>query len=314
MPRRSRWRSGPIQTIPRLQLLPLYYHLCPLYSLIRAPQITNRTTRLGLMTISPNFVSTPAPVPETTGSTSNGPMGEVFSEAERNQEANDPEDELFSNDFFPTDQEVLIASHRMFGPLLPSQRENSSKSGWADGEGGDKGEDEDEGNTLGDVDFDLFRIMGVLQGLKGEISGIENEEAKPRMTARIAMGLLSGLECQSDVYQNYPIPCVYKRYSDMRRRCITWLLRYILASRPDRRPVAASMNPCVTSMGSCTCPRLQEVSNHKMCKQSDLHGGGDISNIVGYTYTIYSRLREPSTRTRSHRPFKSLPDASVHWV
>ena len=47
---------------------------------------------------------------------------------------------------------------------------------------------------MGDVNTYLSRIMGVLQGLKEEISGIEYKEAKRRMTARVAMGLLYGLE------------------------------------------------------------------------------------------------------------------------
>ena len=142
-----------------------------------------------------DFVSAPSPAPETTGTTSKGPIDEVVSETERKQDPNDPEDDLFSDDFFPTDQEILVTSHRIFGPLLPSQRASSSKSGWMDGDGGDgEGEDEDEKNPLGDVEFDLSRIMGSLQGLKEEISGIENEEAKRKMAARVAMGLLYGLE------------------------------------------------------------------------------------------------------------------------
>jgi len=76
-----------------------------------------------------DFVLAPAPAPETTYTTSKGLIGEVDSETSRDQDPNDPEDELLSDDFLPTDQEILITSHRIFGPRLPSQRASSSKSG-----------------------------------------------------------------------------------------------------------------------------------------------------------------------------------------
>jgi hypothetical protein len=142
-----------------------------------------------------DFVSAPASAPATTGTTSESPSSEVGSETGWNQVGDDPEDDLFSDDFFPTDQEIFMTSHRIFGPHLPSQRASSSRSARADGEGrSHEDEDEGEGNTLGDGDFDFSRIMGALQGLKEEISGIENEEVKRKMAARVAMGLVYGLE------------------------------------------------------------------------------------------------------------------------
>ena len=141
-----------------------------------------------------DFVSAPTPAPATTDTTSKIPTSEVVSETGWNQVCGDPEDDFFGDDFFPTDQEILMTSRRIFGPNLPSQRA-SSRSARADDEGkSHEDEDEDEGNTLGDGDIDLSRIMGALQGLKEEISGIENEEVKRRMAARVAMGLLYGLE------------------------------------------------------------------------------------------------------------------------
>jgi hypothetical protein len=142
-----------------------------------------------------DFVSAPAPAPATTGITPKGLASDVVHEKASGQARNDPEDDLFSDDFLPTDQEILMTSHRIFGPVLPSQRGSSSAStraAQADSDHEEKGEDED--HTARNVDFDLSRIMGVLQGLKEEISGIEEEEAKRRMAARVAMGLLYGLE------------------------------------------------------------------------------------------------------------------------
>ena len=144
-----------------------------------------------------DFVSAPASVSETTNTASKKPTSEVISETGSNQDRDDPEDDLFSDDFFPTDREILMTSHRIFGPHLPSQRAGSSRPSQADDEGRsreDEDEDEDEGNASGDGEFDLSRITGALQGLKEEISGIENEEVRRRMAARVAMGLLYGLE------------------------------------------------------------------------------------------------------------------------
>lgn len=146
-----------------------------------------------------DFVS--APAPPSTDSVSKSLVGEVPPEATYDQDHNDPEDDLFSRDFFPTDQEILMTSHRIFGPLLPSQRASSSRAARVEDEGKhDEGEDEDEdgdedeSDALPDVEFDLSKIMGALQGLKEEISGIEDEEAKRKMAAKVAMGLLYGLE------------------------------------------------------------------------------------------------------------------------
>ena len=152
-----------------------------------------------------DFVSAPAPAPAspTTESVSKSRVGEAPPEATYDQDHNDPEDDLFSGDFFPTDQEILMTSHRIFGPLLPSQRASSSRAARVNDEGKhdegededeDGDEDEDESDALPDVEFDLSKIMGALQGLKEEISGIEDEEAKRKMAAKVAMGLLYGLE------------------------------------------------------------------------------------------------------------------------
>ena len=136
-----------------------------------------------------DFVSAPTSAFATTDTTSESLADEAISETEDDQYPNDPEDDLFGDDFFPTDQEILMTSHRIFDPHLPSQRANSSRSALADGQDGD--------NSSGDVYFDLSGIMGALQGLKEEISGIEDEDTKRRMAARVAMGLLYGLEGRS---------------------------------------------------------------------------------------------------------------------
>jgi hypothetical protein len=69
-----------------------------------------------------DFISAPALAPETTDTTSEIPASGVVSETERNQGHDDLEDDLFNDDLFPTDQEILMTSHQIFGHHLPSQR------------------------------------------------------------------------------------------------------------------------------------------------------------------------------------------------
>ncbi|KAG8799487.1 hypothetical protein FRC17_007129, partial [Serendipita sp. 399] len=83
----------------------------------------------------------------------------------------------------PSTEEILQTSQRIFGRSFAS-REDPAAGG--EGEEGDK--DEDPG------DFDLGSIMGALQNMKEEIAGISNEEEKRKAAARVALGLVWGLE------------------------------------------------------------------------------------------------------------------------
>ena len=42
--------------------------------------------------------------------------------------------------------------------------------------------------------FDLSQVMNVLQEMKSEISGMDSEEERRKAAARVALGLVYGLE------------------------------------------------------------------------------------------------------------------------
>ncbi|KAI0662215.1 hypothetical protein C8Q70DRAFT_875036, partial [Cubamyces menziesii] len=57
-------------------------------------------------------------------------------------------------------------------------------------------EEGDEDHSF--ASFDLSRVFSALQGMKAEIAGMENEEERRRAAARVALGLVYGLNAQSD--------------------------------------------------------------------------------------------------------------------
>jgi Alpha and gamma adaptin binding protein p34 len=81
--------------------------------------------------------------------------------------------ELLDDDM-PSTNEILLTSQRIFGQSLAAPEE---------------GEDDGE---MGE--FDLGSIMGALQSMKEEIAGMTNEEEKRKAAARVALGLVWGLE------------------------------------------------------------------------------------------------------------------------
>jgi len=81
--------------------------------------------------------------------------------------------ELLDEDM-PSTNEILLTSQRIFGQSLAAPEE---------------GEDDGE---MGE--FDLGSIMGALQSMKEEIAGMTNEEEKRKAAARVALGLVWGLE------------------------------------------------------------------------------------------------------------------------
>ncbi|KAG9052153.1 hypothetical protein FS842_010408 [Serendipita sp. 407] len=92
---------------------------------------------------------------------------------------NDDDYKELLDDEMPSSEEILKTSQRIFGRSFASRES-------PDGEGEDN--DDDPG------DFDLGSIMGALQNMKEEIAGISNEEEKRKAAARVALGLVWGLE------------------------------------------------------------------------------------------------------------------------
>ncbi|KAG8847408.1 hypothetical protein FRB91_011809 [Serendipita sp. 411] len=92
---------------------------------------------------------------------------------------NDDDYKELLDEEMPSSEEILKTSQRIFGRSFASRES-------PDGEGEDN--DDDPG------DFDLGSIMGALQNMKEEIAGISNEEEKRKAAARVALGLVWGLE------------------------------------------------------------------------------------------------------------------------
>ncbi len=100
----------------------------------------------------------------------------------------------------PTQKEIMETSSRIFGDKIGSRapgdpqriqdREVDSRSSDA----------ESEPDDMYDMSpFDLSRVLGTLQQMKEEISEIENEDERRRAAARVALGLVYGLETEGDL-------------------------------------------------------------------------------------------------------------------
>ncbi|KAL1950714.1 hypothetical protein VTO73DRAFT_5838 [Trametes versicolor] len=58
--------------------------------------------------------------------------------------------------------------------------------------------DSEDGDESSFAPFDLSRVFSALQGMKAEIAGMEDEDERRRAAARVALGLVYGLEAQRD--------------------------------------------------------------------------------------------------------------------
>ena len=56
--------------------------------------------------------------------------------------------------------------------------------------------DEDDPDDYEMAPFDLSRVMSALQGMKEEIAGMENEDERRKAAAKVALGLVYGLEAE----------------------------------------------------------------------------------------------------------------------
>jgi len=151
------------------------------------PQATLATTATnGFDDDFADFVSAPAPATETSKQFSTEPAPaaskSLDSEAEEPQEevefhtAEDEDYKELLDEDMPSKEEILLASQRIFGQSMAPR------------DGDDDEEEEDRG------EFDLGSIMGALASMKEEIAGISNEEEKRKAAARVALGLVWGLE------------------------------------------------------------------------------------------------------------------------
>jgi hypothetical protein len=98
----------------------------------------------------------------------------------------------------PTRDEILETSSRIFG-------QRGQPSSTTDSQGfellGKTGEDEAQLDGDDEYDmpqFDLSKVLGTLQQMKEEISEMENEDERRKAAARVALGLVYGLEAKDD--------------------------------------------------------------------------------------------------------------------
>ncbi|KAJ7761582.1 hypothetical protein DFH07DRAFT_815481 [Mycena maculata] len=114
------------------------------------------------------------------------------------------EEEEGSDDDLPTDAEIEAMSARIFGhpmgtlgavaanplgvdPPLPAHgADGISFPGNADA-----------GGEFDLAPFDLSRVMSALEGMKAEIAGMPDEDARRRAAAKVALGLVYGLEADA---------------------------------------------------------------------------------------------------------------------
>ena len=139
------------------------------------------------------FVSAPSDDPTNGSSTPNdlAPMrtggsyvslGSVSNLGESERTAVDGEYCIEENEGIPSQDEIRATSDRIFG-IVRGEHPTSALVA-------DEISPADEDLTA----FDLTRILSVLDGMKEEINGIESDAERREAAARVALGLVHGLE------------------------------------------------------------------------------------------------------------------------
>ena len=111
--------------------------------------------------------------------------GSDFGDEEPPYESLDDEDGDSEDDDLPTKEEIRETSGQIFGKVVagtPFADEDSSSM--ADNSDGDERV----------VPFDLSQVMNALQQFKTEISGMDDEDERRKAAAKVALGLVYGLE------------------------------------------------------------------------------------------------------------------------
>jgi len=102
--------------------------------------------------------------------------------------------ELDSDDDLPTESEVRASAQKIFGRLPPPS--TSSSNAKIQGEKPNRnvlrGLSDDDMNY--DMNFDLTHMVSAIQGMKAEITGMDNEDERRKAAARVALGLVYGLD------------------------------------------------------------------------------------------------------------------------
>ncbi|EKM79269.1 hypothetical protein AGABI1DRAFT_113845 [Agaricus bisporus var. burnettii JB137-S8] len=102
------------------------------------------------------------------------------------------------DDGLPTQGEIFETSSRIFGKNV-SRSTADAQPIYGSKSDLELGEAELEDNDYDMAPFDLSRVLGTLQQMKEDISGIEDESERRKAAARVALGLVYGLEAESDL-------------------------------------------------------------------------------------------------------------------
>ncbi|KAJ7134712.1 hypothetical protein C8R44DRAFT_771222 [Mycena epipterygia] len=110
---------------------------------------------------------------------------------EKAEPANEEDEDL------PTDAEIEAMSSRIFGGPLRGKAMTESKSHapMSDAVPLDAGGDEEYDMAP----FDLSRVMSALEGMKAEIASMEDEGERRKAAAKVALGLVYGLEADAGI-------------------------------------------------------------------------------------------------------------------
>ncbi|KAJ3773790.1 hypothetical protein FB446DRAFT_731390 [Lentinula raphanica] len=103
-----------------------------------------------------------------------------------NEDEEDQISEDDSDEGLPSQTEIRATAQRIFGPLPSSSSSLPNLESL----------DVEEGHTEfdDDMDLDLTHMVSAIQGMKAEISGIENMDERKKAAARVALGLVYGLD------------------------------------------------------------------------------------------------------------------------
>ncbi|KAK7056887.1 hypothetical protein VNI00_002604 [Paramarasmius palmivorus] len=113
---------------------------------------------------------------------------------ESHEDRLDDSDDNDSDDGLPTNEEIQQSAQRIFGTSsnqgmtssrLPADQRTHDVEGL---------QDPDDDDNYNMAAFDLSHVLGALQGMKTEIAGIEDEQERRKAAARVALGLVYGLE------------------------------------------------------------------------------------------------------------------------
>lgn len=134
----------------------------------------------------------------------------AFQPLQDSDEGEDPE--------LPSHEEIEEASKRIFGshlglppPGINRTKTPSPRSAFADlhspmsqsslvmdSPSSSFAQDSDEDDDFELGAFDLSRVLGALQGMKEEIAGMSNEDERRKAAARVALGLVYGLQKENE--------------------------------------------------------------------------------------------------------------------